>query len=290
MASRRGSPRPVQTLQDSVLAGLGKKFQTRVYRLDAGLTRLDKTNDTAGKSDAGLGGLMADSGAKCRGRRTSNAGLRQLVAETSDLPVGAVVLLSDGAETGTGETERGIDVEVDQRAAQSCGLPVPTIGLGKETPAHDLEIDDAVVAAKAMADSRMTAVVSFHQYGYMGQKATLDVKDGDKLLATKDVTLGKEWRRRERDDVLQLGRCEREEPSSSRWSHCRARESAANNGVTRLLDVSPDQKRISICRRRAAVGSSSSSSARRRRIKAWISSRCCARRKTRFTGRGVPIE
>ena len=31
----------VKTLEDGVLAGLQKKFQTRVYRLDGGLTRVD---------------------------------------------------------------------------------------------------------------------------------------------------------------------------------------------------------------------------------------------------------
>ncbi len=63
-------------------------------------------------------------------------------------------------------------------------------GLARRRPRHDLELDDAAVAAKAMADSRMTATVSFHQRGYAGQKATLDVKDGDKLLAIEGGDAG----------------------------------------------------------------------------------------------------
>jgi len=97
-----------------------------------------------------------------------------------------VVLLSDGAENSG-----GIDVETIN-ALHNRRLPVHTIGFGKEKAAHDLEIDDAAVAAKAMANSRMTATVSFHQRGYAGQKATLDVKDGDKLLASKQVTLDRD--------------------------------------------------------------------------------------------------
>ena len=127
------------------------------------------------------------------------------MAETSDLPVGAVVLLSDGAENSG-----GIDVETIN-ALHNRRLPVHTIGFGKEKAAHDLEIDDAVVAAKAMANSRMTATVSFHQHGYAGQKATLDVKDGDKLLASKQVTLDRDGVDSERDCVLQRGRCGGEE-------------------------------------------------------------------------------
>ncbi len=59
-----------------------------------------------------------------------NAGLRQLAAETSDLPVGAVVLLSDGAEnsdSGIG----GMDRETIN-ALHNRRLPVHTIGFGKE--------------------------------------------------------------------------------------------------------------------------------------------------------------
>src|ERR1035437_6554164 len=173
----------VKALEDGVLAGLQKKFQTRVYRLDGGLTRLD---GPAGQRDsAQLDGLVA--GTRPGAESTHiNAGLRQLTAETSDLPVGAVVLLSDGAENSG-----GIDVDTIN-ALHNRRLPVHTIGFGKEKAAHDLEIDDAAVAAKAMADSRMTATVSFHQHGYAGQKATLDVKDGDKLLASKVVTLDKD--------------------------------------------------------------------------------------------------
>ena len=57
-----------------------------------------------------------------------------------------------------------------------------------------LSVDDAVVAAKSMADSRMTATESFHQRGYAEQKATLDVKDGDKLLATSGQRTEGAWR------------------------------------------------------------------------------------------------
>ena len=71
----------VQALS-KVLPGLEKKFQTRTYRLDSSLTRIEKPDQ-----------WHADAAAT-----HINEGLRQLVAETSDLPVGAVVLLSDGAD------------------------------------------------------------------------------------------------------------------------------------------------------------------------------------------------
>ncbi len=112
--------------------------------------------------------------------------------------------------TGGAGSEGGIDLETIS-ALHNRRLPVHTIGFGKEKAAHDVEIDDVAVAAKAMANSRMTATVSFHQRGYAGQKATLDVKDGDKLLDAQEVTLGKDGEVAERDDLLQRGRCGGEE-------------------------------------------------------------------------------
>ena len=224
----------VKTLEDGVLAGLQKKFQTRVYRLDGGLTRLD---GPAGQKDsAQLDGLVA--GARPGAGSTHiNAGLRQLTAETSDLPVGAVVLLSDGAENSG-----GIDVETIN-ALHNRRLPVHTIGFGKEKAAHDLEIDDAVVAAKAMANSRMTATVSFHQRGYAGQKATLDVKDGDKLLASKQVTLDRDGVDSSETMFFNAGDAG-VKSIGFQLEPLPGEENAANNAVSRLVDVSGDQRRI----------------------------------------------
>ncbi len=204
-----------------LLPGLEKRFQTRTYRLDSTLTRMEKPDQ-----------WHADAGAT-----HINAGLRQLVAETSDLPVGAVVLLTDGAENSG-----GIDLETIN-ALHNRRLPVQTIGFGKEKATHDLEIDDAVVAAKAMADSRMTATVSFHQYGYAGQKATLDVKDGDKLLATREVALDRDGVDQSETMFFNAGDAGVKsigfalEPLSGE-------DNTANNAVTRLVDVSAEPRRI----------------------------------------------
>ena len=57
-------------------------------------------------------------------------------------------------------------------------------------PSHDVEIDDAVIAPRALADSRLAAMMRFHQRGYAGRKAKLVVRDGASVLASRDVTLG----------------------------------------------------------------------------------------------------
>jgi uncharacterized membrane protein len=237
----------VKTLEDGVLVGLQKKFQTRVYRLDAGLTWVQQPDVSSGKSGVTLDGFpripLKGVGPDV-GATHINAGLRQLTAETSELPVGAVVLLSDGAENaggGAGDSG-GIDLETIS-ALHNRRLPVHTIGFGKEKAAHDVEMDDAVVAAKAMADSRMTATVSFRQRGYAGQKATLDVKDGDKLLASKVVTLAPDGVGSSETMFFNAGDAGVKSIGFA-LEPLAGEENTANNAVTRLVDVSPEPRRI----------------------------------------------
>jgi uncharacterized membrane protein len=227
----------VKLLKDGVLAGLAKKFQIRVYRLDAALKRV------AGEDKPDLDGLHA--GAPPGGGATHiNAGLRQLMNETSDLPVGAVVLLSDGAENASGGTggSGGIDLETIS-ALHNRRLPVHTIGFGQEKAARDVEIEDAVVAAKAMADSRMTATVSFHQSGFAGQKTTLEVRDGDKLLAQKNVTLAANGVGQSETMFFNAGAAGVKSIAFS-LSVEPGEQNMANNAVTRLVDVSAEKRRI----------------------------------------------
>src|SRR5208283_5947888 len=97
--------------------------------------------------------------------------LKQLTEETSDLPIGAVVLLSDG-DDNTG----GIGADAIS-ALRARHIPVHTVGFGRERAGHDVELDDAVVAPRALAGSRLTAKITLHQRGYAGAKVTLTVRD-----------------------------------------------------------------------------------------------------------------
>ncbi|HEY1159594.1 MAG TPA: glutamine amidotransferase [Terracidiphilus sp.] len=167
----------LRALEDGVLSGLRKRFQTRIYRLGSQLTRAD-----------GLEGI-----APVEAATHIDDGLKQLTAETADLPVGAVLLLSDGGNNtaglgGPGMAGSGIGLDTLQ-ALRNRRLPVDTIGFGKEEHAHDVEIEDVSVAASAQANARIAATVSLTQRGYAGQKATLTVRDGDKTLAAREVTL-----------------------------------------------------------------------------------------------------
>jgi len=99
-------------LEDGVLSGLQKRFQMRIYRLGGGIKRVD-----------GLNGIEPMEGATHIGD-----GLKQLATETADLPIGAVLLLTDGGQNTAGMGDSGIGLDALQ-ALRNRRLPVHTVGL-----------------------------------------------------------------------------------------------------------------------------------------------------------------
>jgi hypothetical protein len=219
-------------LEDGILSGLQKRFQTRIYRLGSQLTRIDGTQGT-------------DPVAQVNPMETAthiDDGLKQLVAETSDLPVGAVLLMSDGGNNTSGLATSGIGLDTLQ-ALRNRRLPVHTIGFGKEQHARDLEIEDVSVPTNATANARITATVSLTQRGYAGQKATITVRDGDKTLAAREVTLAGDGRIQTEALFFPIGTAGAKslvfgvEPLASE-------ENTNNNAMTRPILVSDAKRRI----------------------------------------------
>lgn len=211
----------VKSLQDGVLAELQKKFQTRLYSVDSRATRISS-----------LGGLQPSAPATHIGES-----LKQFAAETSDLPVGAIVLLSDGDDNSGGI---GLDTI---SALRNRRIPVHTVGLGVEEIPHDVEIDDAIVAPRALADSRLAALVSFHEHGYAGQKSTLTVRDGDKVLASREVAFAGDGKIQTETVLFNAGDAGAKTLQFS-IDPLPDEQNRANNAVTRLVNVVNDKRRV----------------------------------------------
>ena len=211
-----------KALENGVLAGLQKKFQTRLYRLDSRVAQAAALRDIQPVAPA----------------THINDGLRQLASETSDLPVGAIVLLSDGSENGSGDL-----APETISALRNRRLPVHTIGFGKEQLAHDVELNDVKVATRAMADSRIPATVTLHQRGYAGSKALLVVRDGDKTLGSREITLNADGSTQVETIFFNPGGAGVKSLQFS-LGPLAGEENLANNAATRLVGVSDDKRRI----------------------------------------------
>ena len=157
----------VKTLNSGLIKSLQSKFQIRLYRFGDHLERLEKPDQlTAAEPATRIG----DS-------------IKEVLADSASLPIGAVVLLSDGADNSG-----GIDLETISDIKRQR-IPIHTIGFGREKMEHDIELTDVQLPVKSLAKSRLEAEVSLRQTGFRGTKARLVVRDAGKILASRDIVL-----------------------------------------------------------------------------------------------------
>ncbi len=219
-----GTPRIEQAVRlwrDHLADSLGSRFQVRSYEFG-------KTLQRAGD----LAKLQADSPATHIGDT-----LEQVVTEASNLPVGAVVLLSDGSDNAG-----GVDAETIAHIRQAR-IPVYTVGFGRETPSNDIEISAVSLPLRALAQSRLSAQVTFRQYGFAGRKTHVSVRDTGKVVSSQEVTLGADGLSQTENVVFNAG------PAGPRTVQITVdpiagEENTANNTLTRLVNVSGRKQRI----------------------------------------------
>ncbi len=212
-----------RALEAGVLAGLEKKFQVRLYRLDTRVAQAATLTEISPAASA----------------THINAGLQQFATETADLPIGAVVLFSDGSENSADG-----DLALPTiHALRNRRLPVHTVGFGNPAATHDLEMDDVRVVPRAMADSRIPAAITFHQHGYAGTKALLVVRDDDKTLGSREVTLAADGTTQVETVFFSPGGAGAKTLHFS-LSTQPGEENLDNNTISRLLGVTDDKRRI----------------------------------------------
>lgn len=229
--SEDGSTREAKAigaLQGGVLASLNRAFQTRLYKVDEIPVRLENLDDLKTHAPAATSTRIGDS-------------LRQLSVETSDLPIGAVVLLSDGGDNTGGISTDTLNV------LRARHIPVHTVGFGREHALHDVELEDAVIAPRALADSRLAAKVELRQRGYAGGKVTLNVREAidgqSKVLASRIVTLGQDGNLQTETLMFNAG------GAGARTFQIFAtplpgEENVENNSLTRVVNVAAEPRRI----------------------------------------------
>ncbi len=208
-------------LNPSLLPELQKKFQVRMYRLSGGLERIEKTEQlTAGGTASRIGG-----------------NLKQLASESAALPVGAIVVMSDGSDT-SGGIDAGAIAEIRRRR-----IPVHTVGFGNEKPSKDVEIAEVEVPSRVLVDSRVAARVSFRQTGFPQGRTKLTVRDSGKVLASKEVIFQRDATQQSETITFQAGTSGARNLQVS-LDPIEGEESPRNNALTRLLTVDSSPMRI----------------------------------------------
>ncbi|MBK9166534.1 MAG: hypothetical protein IPM24_03620 [Bryobacterales bacterium] len=223
----------VRGLEGGVLDRLRDRFQIRLYRFGGGLERLEKLEEASATASASRLG----------------AALRETLAETATLPLGAIVALTDGADTSS-----GIDRET---IAQIRGrkIPVHTVGYGREVISPDLEITDVVVPPRTLADSRLSAEVVFRQNGLAGKKTKLTIREGGqrggpdgkvasgRILLTREVTLKADGQPQAETISFQAGSAGAKSFHFS-FDPVPGERNELNNSLQRLVNVEGEKPRI----------------------------------------------
>jgi uncharacterized membrane protein len=155
----------VAALNNGVLEELAGNLETRLYAFAEDSTTIDSLE------------LVPPPGPATHLGEAVLAVLRE--ARSSAL--GAVVLISDGADNSE---------ELDStRLAEIAGfgVPVHTIGVGRESIPEDIELESVSMTTQVMAGSRVSSQLSIRHAG--PGVARLKIYDGDAILASEDLAL-----------------------------------------------------------------------------------------------------
>lgn len=211
----------LKTLDGGLLDELKKRFQVRFYRVSDHLERAENYKELKGERTASR---LAD-------------GLKQIAAETGSLPIGGIVLMTDGADTSG-----GIDRET-VNALKGRQLPVHTVGYGREQYDRDIALVDVQAPVRALADSRLGVQVILRQRGYAGQKVKLTLKDGDKTLTAREITLMADGSAQTETVLFNAGAAGVRTVNVS-LQPLSGEENAGNNQMTRLVQVEDRKPRV----------------------------------------------
>lgn len=107
--------------------------------------------------------------------------LLEALRQSSSTSLGAVILLSDGADN------RGAIPQSVLNDITGYQVPVHTVGLGREQIPEDLELEEVVLPDQALPGSTLTARVRIRHD--QGGTTNLKVYNGDTFLSSQTVTL-----------------------------------------------------------------------------------------------------
>ena len=172
IADRDGTPRAEYETAtfgaaSALLKELGKKFQVRLFRMNASADRVENTK-----------GLTFEA-------RQTHIGdaIDRVRQELESVPLSGIILVSDGADN----SQASIGDQLLSLRARS--IPVFTIGVGEERFGKDIEIRRVEAPHSVMRGSAIATDILIRQRGYANRRLPLIVEDGGKIVVQDTITL-----------------------------------------------------------------------------------------------------
>jgi uncharacterized membrane protein len=180
IADVNGAPRAATaralagSADSSLLRELALRYQVRVYRTSA-------TGRVPSVSALGFDG----------GRTRLLGAITRVEDELAGTPLSGVVVLSDGAENGTGGD--GAPSVSDKLATlRARGVPVYTIGIGSTRFAKDIEISELGGPRQALRNATVLLDVVITHRGFGDTSLPVIVEDSGRIVASATVRLSRD--------------------------------------------------------------------------------------------------
>ena len=153
--------------ESPLLAALRDRFALRLFGFSS---RTDRVGS--------MGELAHD------GTRTDvGQALTRAWEELSGVPLSGLVLVTDGADNADGAIEETL------LPLQAAGVPVFTVGLGREAYSQDIQISRVDTPRSVLRGAALVVDVVVAQTGYRGERVNLVVEDEGRIVADETVTL-----------------------------------------------------------------------------------------------------
>ena len=153
--------------ESDLLQALAERFQLRVFRFSESAERM-------GEGD----------GLRLAGERTRlGTALDRAREDLAGVPLSGLVVVSDGADNSqTTLTEPLLEL-------QSAGVPVFTVGMGKEEWEQDLELSRVATPRSVLAGASLVVDLSVAHSGFRGKTVPLIVEDEGRIVSSQPVEL-----------------------------------------------------------------------------------------------------
>lgn len=210
-----------RVLADEILPGLRDRFAVKVYSVGGGIQALgDLSAANGGSSASHLGESLA-----------------QLARDTSNLPVGGVLLVSDGADN------RGAITPELLATIRARRIPIHTLGIGRTEMERDVEMEDLRAAPRTYANAKLSAQIRLRQAGFSGRAARLTLKLDGKVVANKEIALAGDGRPQIEEITFPAGAAGAKILEAS-IDPMEGEPNLANNVRRQLVNVDPEKPRV----------------------------------------------
>jgi hypothetical protein len=109
--------------------------------------------------------------------------VRTVLGELHSVPLSGIVLITDGADNRSSHLT-GLMNDLKAR-----NVPLYTVGVGKEKIPRDVEIVRVAAPRSVLKDTLVTADVAVKNSGYEGKRVILEVREDNRIVQSKPVTL-----------------------------------------------------------------------------------------------------